>query len=98
MSGVSLRRRFTRNFAVLALVVASLFAALTYVGVRHIVVTSRQSSDLQQAYVNAALVRQSIRDGVSGVPSVLSSLDTATLSTSFVRIGSTWFEIGRAHV
>jgi hypothetical protein len=52
MSGVSLRRRFTRNFAVLALVVASLFAALTYVGVRHIVVTSRQSSDLQQAYVN----------------------------------------------
>ena len=91
MSGVSLRRRFTRNFAVLALVVASLFAALTYVGVRHIVVTSRQSSDLQQAYVNAALVRQSIRDGVSGVPSVLSSLDTATLSTSFVRIGSTWF-------
>ena len=91
MSGVSLRRRFTRNFAVLALVVASLFAALTYIGVRHIVVTSRQSSDLRQAYVNAALVRQSIRDGVSSVPTVLSSLDTATLSTSFVRIGSTWF-------
>lgn len=91
MSGVSLRRRFTRNFAILALVVATLFAGLTYVGVRHIVVTSRQASDLQQAYVNAALVRNAISDGVAEVPAVLASLDVATSSTSFVRIGSTWF-------
>ena len=91
MSGVSLRRRFTQNFAVLALVVATLFAGLTYIGVRHIVVTSRQASDLQQAYVNAALVRNAVAEGVAGVPTLLASLDTATLSTSFVRVGSTWF-------
>lgn len=91
MSGVSLRRRFTVNFAVLALVVATLFAGLTYIGVRHIVVTSRQASDLQQAYVNAALVRSAIGDGVDQVPTLLESLDTATSSTSFVRVGSTWF-------
>ena len=91
MSGVSLRRRFTVNFAVLALVVATLFAGLTYIGVRHIVVTSRQASDLQQAYVNAALVRNAVADGVADVPTLLASLDTATSSTSFVRVGSTWF-------
>ena len=91
MSGVSLRRRFTVNFAVLALVVATLFAGLTYIGVRHIVVTSRQASDLQQSYVNAALVRSALADGVAEVPALLTSLDTATSSTSFVRVGSTWF-------
>ena len=90
MSGVSLRRRFTVNFAVLALAVATLFAGLTYIGVRHIVVTSRQASDLQQAYVNAALVRSAVADGVGDVPALLASLDIATSSTSFVRVGSTW--------
>ena len=91
MATTTLRRRFIRNFTLITLGLALLFTSLGYLGVRHIVVTSRQSSDLQQAYVNAALVRSTVNDNIAALPSVLKSLDATTSSTSIVRLGSTWY-------
>jgi two-component system, OmpR family, sensor histidine kinase MtrB len=88
----SLRGRLTWTFAVGAAVLSTIFAGLTYFGVRHIIVVSRQTSDLQQAYVNAALVRSAVAQDTSSLPSLLTSLDAATTSSSLVQLGSTWIE------
>jgi signal transduction histidine kinase len=71
---------------------STIFAGLTYFGVRHIIVVSRQASDLQQAYVNAALVRSAVAQEPASLSSLLTSLDAATTSSSLVRLGSTWIE------
>jgi len=88
----SLRGRLTWTFAVGAAVLSTIFAGLTYFGVRHIIVVSRQASDLQQAYVNAALVRSAVAQEPASLSSLLTSLDAATTSSSLVRLGSTWIE------
>jgi len=88
----SLRGRLTLTFAVGAAVLSTIFAGLTYFGVRHVIVVSRQASDLEQAYVNAALVRSAVVQEPASLPSLLTSLDAATTSSSLVRLGSTWIE------
>ena len=92
MATRTLRGRLTWTFAVGAAVLSTVFASLTYFGVRHIIVVSRQTSDLQQAYVNAALVRSAVAQDSSSLPSLLTSLDAATTSSSLVQLGSTWIE------
>ena len=92
MATRSLRGRLTWTFAVGAAVLSTIFAGLTYFGVRHIIVVSRQTSDLQQAYVNAALVRSAVVQEPASLPSLLTSLNAATTSSSLVRLGSTWIE------
>ncbi|MCX6508426.1 MAG: HAMP domain-containing sensor histidine kinase [Actinobacteria bacterium] len=92
MATRSLRGRLTWTFAVGAAVLSTVFASLTYFGVRHIIVVSRQASDLQQAYVNAALVRSAVAQDSASLPSLLTSLDAATTSSSLVQLGSTWIE------
>lgn len=92
MATRSLRGRLTWTFAVGAAVLSTIFAGLTYFGVRHIIVVSRQASDLQQAYVNAALVRSAVAQEPASLSSLLTSLDAATTSSSLVRLGSTWIE------
>ena len=92
MATRSLRGRLTLTFAVGAAVLSTIFAGLTYFGVRHIIVVSRQASDLQQAYVNAALVRSAVAQEPASLSSLLTSLDAATTSSSLVRLGSTWIE------
>ena len=92
MANRSLRGRLTLTFAVGAAVLSTIFAGLTYFGVRHVIVVSRQASDLEQAYVNAALVRSAVVQEPASLPSLLTSLDAATTSSSLVRLGSTWIE------
>jgi signal transduction histidine kinase len=66
-----------------------MFAVLTYFGVRHILVVQRETVDLQQSFVNAALVRNTIADNHS-VPRVLESIDAAGSSRSLVEINEAW--------
>lgn len=92
MASRSLRGRLTLTFTIGAAVLSTVFAGVTYFGVRHVIVVSRQASDLQQAYVNAALVRSAIAQEPASLPSLLTSLDAATTSSSLVRLGDTWIE------
>ncbi len=86
----SLRLRLTLAFGVGASVLSVLFASLAYFGVRHILVTERQSTDLRQAYVNAALVRSAINTNPSSLAAVVQSLDVGTSSSSFVQLRGHW--------
>ena len=92
MATRSLRGRLTLTFTIGAAVLSTVFAGVTYFGVRHVIVVSRQASDLQQAYVNAALVRSAVAQEPASLPSLLTSLDAATTSSSLVRLGDTWIE------
>ena len=56
----SLRLRLLVTFGLGAFVISTLFASLTYVGVRRLLIANQQQTDLQQSYVNAALVRRCV--------------------------------------
>jgi signal transduction histidine kinase len=86
----SLRLRLTLAFAVGASLLSVLFASFAYFGVRHIVVTERQSTDLRQAYVNAVVVRNAITTNANSIAQVVQSLDVGTSSTSFVQLRGKW--------
>lgn len=85
----SLRLRLTLTFTIGAAVLSTLFAVVTYFGVRHILVVQRETVDLQQSFVNAALVRNTIADHHS-VSRVLESIDAAGSSRSLVEINEVW--------
>lgn len=87
----SLRLRLSLAFGVGATLLSVVFASLAYFGVRHILVTERQATDLRQAYVNAALVRNALTTSPESLPEVLHSLDVATSSTSFLRWQGQWY-------
>jgi len=93
----SLRGRLTLTFAIGATILSLVLVALTYFGVRHVIVVSRQASDLEQAYVNAALVRSAVAQEPQNLPALLTSLDAATTSSSLVRLNSTWI-VGSATI
>jgi len=44
-------------FGLGTLLLSSLLGTLTYFGVRDVLITQQQQTDLQQSYVNAALIR-----------------------------------------
>lgn len=87
----SLRLRLTLAFAVGATLLSVLFASYAYFGVRHILVTERQATDLRQAYVNAALVRNALTTSPGSLREILLSLDLGTSSTSYLRWHSHWY-------
>jgi two-component system, OmpR family, sensor histidine kinase MtrB len=78
------------TFGVGAFLLISLFASLTYVGVRSLLTTNRVDLDLRQGYLNAALVRSTLYSSISQLPNVLNSIETATGSQVLVRTHSQW--------
>jgi two-component system, OmpR family, sensor histidine kinase MtrB len=87
----SLRLRLTLAVGFGVAFLSVLFASVAYFGVRHILVVDRQTTDLRQAYVNAALVRNAVNSGSPALHELIKSLDTATSSTSVVHVNRTWF-------
>jgi two-component system, OmpR family, sensor histidine kinase MtrB len=87
----SLRLRLTVTFGVGAAVLSILFASLAYIGVRHILVTDRDTTDLRQAYVNAELVRRDLLQTSPNLHRLIVSLDSATSTTSIVNVGTKWY-------
>ena len=56
----SLRLRLLVTFGLGAFILSSFFATLTYIGVKRLLIENQQQTDLQQSYVNAALVRSTL--------------------------------------
>jgi signal transduction histidine kinase len=93
----SLRLRLTSAFAIGAAALIVLFAVLAYFAMRHVLVTDRQSEDLRQSYLNAALVRGAVLDHRPAISELVNNLDHATSSKSIVEIDGQWTAPGLAH-
>ena len=86
----SLRLRLLVTFGLGALVLSSLFASLTYFGVKRVLVDDQQKTDLRQAFVNAALIRSTLYTSPPSLASLLNSIERATASDVLVQTHRQW--------
>jgi two-component system, OmpR family, sensor histidine kinase MtrB len=87
----SLRLRLLVTFGLGAFILSSLFASLTYFGVKRILISNQQQTDLRQSYVNAALVRSTLYSSPTEVLSnLLNSIQKATSSNVLVQTHGQW--------
>ena len=86
----SLRLRLLVTFGLGALALSSLFASLTYFGVKHVLVNDQQQTDLKQSYVNAALVRSTLYTSPLELPNLLNSIEKATDSNVLIQTHHQW--------
>ncbi|HSH23165.1 MAG TPA: HAMP domain-containing sensor histidine kinase [Acidimicrobiales bacterium] len=90
-SALGLRARVLTAFAMGALVLSALLAAVTYGLVRENLVRQRESVATNQAYLNARYVRDSLRSTGVDVSSVLDSLTPTGGSTPVLVRQGVWF-------
>jgi signal transduction histidine kinase len=86
----SLRLRLLVTFGLGAFILSTLFASLTYVGVKHLLISNQQQTDLRQSYVNAALVRSTLYSSPTELSDLLNSIKTATASNVLVQTHHEW--------
>jgi two-component system sensor histidine kinase MtrB len=86
----SLRLRLLVTFGLGAFVISSLFASLTYIGVKRLLISNQQQTDLKQSYVNAALVRSTLYSSPTELSNLLNSIQKATASNVLVRTHNEW--------
>ncbi|MGD0692124.1 MAG: hypothetical protein ABSA22_07245, partial [Acidimicrobiales bacterium] len=86
----SLRLRLLVTFGLGAFILSTLFASLTYVGVKHLLISNQQQTDLRQSYVNAALVRTTLYASPTELPNLLNGIKTATASNVLVQTHHEW--------
>ena len=86
----SLRLRLLVTFGLGALLLSSLFASLTYLGVQRILISSQQQTDLRQSFVNAALVRSTLYTSPPELSNLLNSIQKATASNVLVQTHNQW--------
>ena len=90
---LGLRARITLSFAVGALALSVLLAGTTYLVVRQTILRQREASVLRQTYVNARVMRDSLRSADPEVPQLLTSLQTPAGSFPLVLFGDRWFPL-----
>jgi signal transduction histidine kinase len=78
------------TFGLGAFILSAFFASLTYVGLKHILVSDQQQTDLKQSYVNAALVRTTLYTSPPELPNVLNSIEKATDSNVLIQTHNQW--------
>ena len=86
----SLRLRLLVTFGLGALILSSLFASLTYFGVKHVLIDDQQQTDLKQSYANAALIRSTLYTSPGELVSILNSIEQASDSNVLVRTHHQW--------
>jgi two-component system sensor histidine kinase MtrB len=86
----SLRLRLLVTFGLGAFILSSLFASLTYIGVKRLLIENQQKTDLQQSYVNAALVRSTLYSSPTQLSNLLNSIQKATSSNVLVQTHNQW--------
>jgi two-component system sensor histidine kinase MtrB len=86
----SLRLRLLVTFGLGALILSSLFASLTYFGVKHVLIDDQQQTDLKQSYANAALIRSTLYTSPGELVSILNSIEQASDSNVLVRTHNQW--------
>jgi two-component system sensor histidine kinase MtrB len=91
----SLRFRLLLTFGLGAMILSVVFAALTYEGVHHELVSDLQHTDLHESYENAELVRTTLYTSPPNLSSILNSIAHATNSRLLVRTYHEW--LARSH-
>jgi signal transduction histidine kinase len=86
----SLRLRLLVTFGLGAFILSSLFASLTYLGVKRLLIENQQQTDLRQSYVNAALVRSTLYSSPTELSDLLNSIQKATASNVLVQTHNEW--------
>jgi two-component system, OmpR family, sensor histidine kinase MtrB len=86
----SLRLRLLVTFGLGAFIISSLFASLTYLGVKRLLIENQQRTDLAQSYVNAALVRSTLYSSPTELSDLLNSIQKATTSNVLVQTHNEW--------
>ncbi len=86
----SLRLRFVLIFGLGTLLLSSLLGTLTYFGVRDVLITQEQQTDLQQSYVNAALIRNTLYTAPLTLTNEVSSIQQSADSTLLLNIHGQW--------
>jgi two-component system sensor histidine kinase MtrB len=91
----SLRLRLVVTFGLGSFILSSLTASLTYLGVQHVLINDQRQTDLQQSYVNAALVRSTLYTTPPELTKLLNSIQGATTSNVLVQTHNQWLSRSR---
>lgn len=91
----SLRLRLVVTFGLGSFILSSLTASLTYVGVQRVLINDQRQTDLQQSYVNAALVRSTLYTTPPELTKLLNSIQGATTSNVLVQTHNQWLSRSR---
>lgn len=86
----SLRLRLLITFGIGALLLSSVFASLTYIGVQHVLIGNQQQTDLRQSYVNAALIRTTLYTAPPELANLLNFIERNTDSSVLVHTHHQW--------
>jgi signal transduction histidine kinase len=88
---VGLRTRATIGFGVTALLVSVVLAAVAYTITRGYLLDQREGAAVRQAYVNARLTRNVLRDPNPDVQGLMAGIGGGTASMSLLRYHGEWF-------
>lgn len=88
---LGVRARVTVTFGLGALALSLVMAGITYFTARQVILNERQNAVLRQAYVNASLIRSSLRSPSPDITQLLGSLDTLPGSLSVLERGGQWY-------
>jgi len=77
-------------FGLGTLLLSSLLGTLTFFGVRDVLISQQQKTDLQQSYVNAALIRNTLYTAPLTLNSEVSSIEQSANSTLILKINGQW--------
>jgi two-component system sensor histidine kinase MtrB len=86
----SLRLRLILIFGLGTLLLSSLLGTLTFFGVRDVLIRQQQQTDLQQSYVNAALIRNTLYTAPLTLTSEVSSIQQSADSILLLNIHGQW--------
>jgi signal transduction histidine kinase len=73
---LGLRNRITVTFGLGALLLSAAMGTLSYLTVRHVLVSERETSDRHQSFLNASYIRTALSTGVRPSDQLFSALDT----------------------
>lgn len=93
MARRSLRLRLAVTFGLTALLVSTVLASATYLGVRHYLVADTESTDLHQSFANADLVRDTLYNAPLTIDNLLNSLQRSTNSAVLVKTDNQWLSV-----
>ncbi|MGC1419320.1 MAG: HAMP domain-containing sensor histidine kinase [Acidimicrobiales bacterium] len=86
----SLRLRLLVTFGLGAFILSAFFASLTYLGIKHVLISNQQRTDLNQSFANAALVRSTLYTSPPELPNLLNSIEKATNSNVLIQTHNQW--------
>ncbi|MFE4001115.1 ATP-binding protein [Nocardioides sp. YIM B13467] len=86
-----LRANVVAAFAAGALLISLILAFSTYFSARHYLIVQRERNALQQAYIDAALVKERLRTNGVNVAEVLSEIAPPRRTTVFVHQDGQWY-------